>query len=247
MTLAVAAFFLLACGQHAFAAKVTLDLAGWKGVKLVGAVQRFDQDGNARRPVDPNAKIDAPHVDFRAADAGGGQWVFANLPVGKYDLVIVADGRVRVEGWYYAPVQEFDPAYPPDSKIDPKTRDYVVDHIKKSRHYENKVEPLAVGGDAKVARILVMLIRDLPTSYKEGYGTMRHEIWQYSFKYGGWAKEQRTHVLDRLILPVDELRKWTWLWDAKLGGIDASGSPIAIKCDPPKAKGEETRPGLFPY
>ena len=93
----------------------------------------------------------------------------------------------------------------------------------------------------------MMLIRDQKTSYKPGTGTMRHEIWQYTYKYGGWVKDKRTRVLDRLLLPLEELRRWTWLWDAKLGGVEISSQPVTFKCDPPKPSGEEKRPGLFPY
>ena len=58
------------------AAKVTLDLGNAPGVTLVGALDRFDQDGNLRRAVDPKASIDAPVVDFKASNLGGGKWVF---------------------------------------------------------------------------------------------------------------------------------------------------------------------------
>ena len=55
---------------------------------------------------------------------------------------------------------------------------------------------------------------------------MRHEIWQYSWNYGGWQKEKRTKVMDRVMLHRDELRKWTWLWDPKLGGIEVGSTPL---------------------
>ena len=212
------------------AAQVTVELQGGEGVTLLGAVQRWDIDGNHRRLPDPNAKIDAPHVDAQAKNVGGNRWVFDNLPSGTYDLIILApQKKFRVEGWNYVPVKEFDEFFPPDATVEnEETRDYIVDHIKNSRHFENKVEPLYLGGDDKAVRILVMLIRDLPTSYTPGSGTIRHEVWQYSWQYGGWAKEKRTKVFSRILMQVGDLRQWTWLWDAKLGGIEVKNAPVTI-------------------
>ena len=70
------------------------------------------QDGNHRNLPDPKAKIDATAVDAAAEKTGGGTWVFKNLPAGKYDLVILAKDRVRIEGFQYPPVKEFDPFIP---------------------------------------------------------------------------------------------------------------------------------------
>ncbi len=93
-------------------------------------------------------------------------------------------------------------------------------------------------------------MRDKPTSYEgdfPGAATIRHEIWQYSWNYGGWQKEKRTKVMDRIILHRDELRKWTWLWDPKLGGIDVRDKPITIEYDLPRPSGKKKLPGLYPY
>ena len=38
------------------------------------------------------------------------------------------------------------------------------------KHYENKVVPLYLSGDEKQVRILMQLVRDLPTSYDAEYG-----------------------------------------------------------------------------
>ena len=232
------------------AATVAVELGNAQGVTLVGAVERWDQDGNHRRLPDPQAKIDAPVINAQAIDEGHGRWVFKNLTSGKYDLVILADGRRRIEGFQYAPVKEFDPFFPPDASTDEETRDFILDDMKKSPHYENIVAPLYLGGNRKAVRVLVMLIRDKPTSYEgksPGAATIRHKIWQYSWNYGGWQKEKRTKVLDRLILHRDELRKWTWLWDPKLGGLEVGGRPISIKYDLPRPSGEKELKGLYPY
>ena len=147
----VAAVLLVAL--EARAAKVTVELGGAQGVTMVGAIARFDEDGNLTRIPDTKAKIDAPAVDARAVDAGGGRWVFKNLKKGTYDLVILGNRR-RFEGFQYAPVKEFDPFFPADASTDDETRDTIVDDIKKSQHYENKVVPLYLGGDKKMVRVL---------------------------------------------------------------------------------------------
>jgi hypothetical protein len=239
-------------GQTARAAKVTVDLGESEGVTLVGAVARWDRDGNAKRPVDPKAQIDAPAVDFKAVAASGNQWVFNDLPPGRYDLVILAKNRLRIEGFSFVPVKEFDPILASDVQPDEETRQWIIDDIGKSQHYENKVVSLCLAGnkDKKAVRVLVMLIRDKPTSYEAdspGAATIRHELWQYSWNYGGWQKDKRTKVLDRALLHRDELRKWTWLWDPKLGGIEVGSRPLGIKYDLPRLPGQTKLKGLHPY
>lgn len=231
-------------------AEVTVDL-GQSGadVTFVGVLNRWDEDGNSRRDIDPKQKIDAPQVDAKAAPKGKGRWVFKNLSPGKYDLVILANDRIRIEGWYYAPVREFDPVFPPTAATDDETAEFILDHIRKSPHYENKVVPLYLGGDKKAVRLLMMLLRDKVTSYEgevAGAATLRHEIWQYDWNYGGWVKNRRTRVLDRILMHRDELRKWTWLWDPKLGGVDIGNKPLTIHYRMPKP-GERKLKGLYPY
>jgi hypothetical protein len=233
---AVAIILSLAAPHGAAAARVTVELHGARGVTFVGAIARWDEDGNPRHKVDPQAKIDAPEVDAKAV-ADGRRWVFDDLPQGKYDLVILAQGRLRVEGFQYAPVNEFDPFFPPDASTDQQTRQFILDDIKTAPHHENKVEALYLGGDKKAVRVLVSLIRDKPTSYEKefpGAATVRHEIWQYTWRYGAWQKEKRTRVLDRIMLPREELCQWTWRWDPKLGGIDVKDKPITIEYDLPE-------------
>lgn len=223
---------------------------GSEKVALVGAFQRWDLDGNPTRQVNPKAQIERPEVDLVAERAGGDTWVFAKLKPGKYDLVILCENRLRVEGWEYAPVLEFDPFFPPSATVaDASVRETIVDQIKKARHYENKVLPLYLGGDEKAVRALMMLIRDQPTSYESempGAATMRFEIWQYDYQYGGWTKHRRTRVMHRVILPRDELRRWTWLWDAKLGAIEVKSENRTIDYQLPQ-RGDKALGGLRPY
>jgi len=244
-----AALAMMVAPGVAQAAKVTIDLGGSQGVTLVGALNRWDQDGNPRKPVNPKAKIESPEVDAVAKHSGGGKWVFENLPAGRYDFVVMADGKVRIEGFHYPPVLEFDPFFGPDATTDEETRETITDDIKKSRHYENKVVPLYMGGDKKVVRVLMMLVRDQPTSYESempGAATIRHEVWQYTWQYGGWMKEKRTRVLDRSILPRDQLRRWTWLWEPKLGGIEVKSEPLTIEYRLPEAAQRAKLKGLLP-
>jgi hypothetical protein len=238
-------------GQVARAAKVTVDLGNAKGVISVGAFNRWDSDGNPRKAVNTKAKIESPEVDAFAKDIGNGKWVFKDLPAGKYDLLIMLENKVRLEGFVYPPVLEFDPFFPGDAKVEnEETRDAILEEIKNQRHYENKVEPLYLGGDDKVIRVLVMLIRDKTTSYEAdmaGASTMRFEVWQFDWQYGGWAKNKRTRVLHRVIMPLDQLRQWTWIWDAKLGGIEVSKKATAVEYEVPKPTPESKLKGLYPY
>ena len=228
---------------------LTVRLANAADVDFVGAIGRWDADGNLRALPDPKAKIDAPVVDAKADAIGGGRWRFENLPKGKYDLVILAKERVRIEGFQFAPVKEFDPFFPATATVDEETGKEIRRQIETSRHYENRVEPLYLGGDKTAVRALVMLLRDKPTSYESespGAATIRHELWEFSWRYGVWEKEKRTKVLDRLLLPRDELRKWTWLWDKKLGGLEIKDQDASIEYEMPKA-GEKKIAGLRPY
>jgi hypothetical protein len=232
--------------QRLDAATLTVDLGNAQQVASVGAVYRWDLDGNHRRPVDPKAAIDAPYADARAVNKGGGKWVFENLSKGTYDLVIMAQPRVRIEGFQYAPVLEFDPFIKPDQKVDDEVRDFIVDDIQKARHYENIVRPLYLAGNDQTVRVLVMLIRDQPTSYTPGAGTMRFEVWQYDNNYGGWQKHRRTKVLHRVLMQVSEMRQWTWLWDARLGGIEIGADPVTIEYRLPQRDDKQLQ-GLRPY
>jgi hypothetical protein len=229
------------------AGDLTVDLGRSEGVTSVGALARWDADGGPRAPVNPKAKLDAPAVTARAERRAGNRWVFPKLPPGRYDLVILARGRVRVEGFHYPPVREFDPFLPPTAKAPEEARDAIVRDIAASRHYENKVTPLYLAGDDKQVRVLVQLVRDQPTSYDGDFGapaaTVRHEVWQYTDRTGAWVKERQTKVLDRVLLARDELRRWTWVWEPRLGGIEVGRGPARVayelpaRFDPERARG----------
>ncbi len=232
------------------AADLTVNLSGSEKITYVGAFQRWDMDGNPTRPVNQKAKIDQPEVDAVATRAGEGKWVFKNLKPGKYDLVLMGDNRLRIEGWEYAPVLEFDPFFSPTAGVtDEAVRDNIVGDVQKARHYENKVVPLQLGGDSKNVRVLVMLIRDKQTSYEgdfPGAATMRFEIWQYDYQYGGWTKNRRTRVMHRVLLHRDDLRKWTWLWEPKLGAIEVGSKDVSLDYTVP-GRSDQTLKGLRPY
>jgi len=249
----VLALFACAGPQAAYAAKVRVEIKSGQNVTFVGAFLRWDQDGNLRKKVNPKAKIDAPEVDYTAQKESSTQWVFKDLPAGKYDLVILAHERIRIEGFEFAPVLEFDPFYPGTATVEEEARESIADHIKKSPQYENKVEPLYLGqgkGENQPVRILMMLIRDKVTSYESdfpGAATMRFEIWQYTWQYGGWAKDRRTRVMHRVILHRDQLRKWTWLWDPKLGAVEVKKAPLSMEYEMSRTSAEKKLKGLYPY
>jgi hypothetical protein len=243
-------FLILASSSLLPGATLTLELQNGDEVTAIGAIQRWDQDGNHRKLPDPKAKIDAPALDAKAVKPAKNRWKFNDLPPGKYDLLLLAKNRVRIEGFQYVPVKEFDPFFPQDAKADDDARELILADIKKSPHYENKVVPLYLGGNEKAVRVLMMLLRDKPTSYEgdsPGAATLRHEIWQYTSNYGAWRKEKRTKVLDRVLLPRDELRRWTWIWDPKLGGIEMKDFPKTIKYAIPSPLKKSKLRGLFPH
>jgi len=231
--------------------ELTVELGTAQPVALVGAIRRWDADGKARFPVDPKARVDAPRVDAKAVSEGAGRWVFRDLPPGTYDLVIVTSGRARVEGFRYPPIAEFDPFLPADSTPpDEETRDFILKQIGKSPHYENKVSPLFLAGGEKQVRILVQLVRDRPTSFDGDFGdpvaTVRHEVWQYTNNYGGWVKDRRTEVLDRILMPRGKFQRWTWIWEPRLGGIEVAGSARTLAYPLPERFDPKVHRGWFP-
>jgi hypothetical protein len=237
---------LLCWPSTARAGEVILDLGDSQGVTFVGALARWDTDGKATAPVEPNAKINHPATTAQAERREANRWVFRNLPAGRYDLVVLA-GRVRVEGFDYPPIREFDPFLAPTAVAPEEARAAIAVDIAKSRHYENKVNPLYMAGDSKQVRVLVQLVRDHVTSYDADYGvpvaTIRHEVWQYTFRHGGWVKDRSTRVLDRILMPRGELQRWKWVWEPKLGGILVTDRPVKIayqlpqKLDPDEVRG----------
>jgi hypothetical protein len=233
------------------AGDLIIELGTAQPVSLVGAIQRWDEGGKARFPVDPKAKLDDPRVDARAVSQGGGGWVFRNLAPGCYDLVILTSGRGRIEGFRYPPISEFDSFLAPDAKApDEETREWIIKHIAKSPHYENKVTPLFLAGDEKQVRILVQLVRDKPTSFDADFGapvaTVRHEVWQYANSYGGWVKDRRTEVFDRILMARSEFHRWTWVWEPRLGGITVSVPPMTLTYHLPERFDPAGDRGWFP-
>ena len=155
---------------------------------------------------------------------------------------------MRVEGFDYPPLEEFDPFLPPDAaEPDEETRDLIVKDIAQSKHYENKVTPLFLAGGDKQVRVLMQLVRDLPTSYDGDYGapvaTIRHEVWQYTNRYGGWVKDKKTRVLDRILMKKEDLQRWTWVWEPRLGGIAMSPESTTVTCPLPAKDGPPTAHG----
>jgi hypothetical protein len=231
------------------AAKVTVDLGDAKGVASVSAIHRWTDTGDPVKLVEKDRTISEIDVTASAKSLGHGKWGFADLKPGRYDLLIMLESKIRIEGFSYPPILDFDPFIPVDATADEEVVSFIVDDIHKSPHYENKVEPIYMGSDKakKATRVLVQLLRDKKTSYKVGYGTMRHEIWQYDSLYGGWQKNKRTKVLNRIIMPVEELRTWHWLWEPKLGDIQVKKEPLTIKYDVPEKPDPAKLKGLYPY
>jgi hypothetical protein len=236
---------------RATAAELTLDLGKSTGVTFVGAIARWDEDGNYTKPVNPKATIGNPEVTAQAQRQNNNRWVFRNLPAGRYDLVILArDSRVRVDGFHYPPVAEFDSFIPSTATAPEEAREKITKSISLDKHYENKVVPLFMGGDEKLVRVLVQLVRDKETSYDADYGapvaTVRHEVWQYDYKRGVWSKMKRTKILSRILLARSEFRQWTWVWEPTLGGIEVKTAPIKISYELPQKYDPNTARGWIP-
>jgi hypothetical protein len=127
-------------------------------------------------------------------------------------------------------------------------RDGIRKDIANARHYENKVVPLFMTGDRKTVRVFVQLLRDKPTCFDAEFGapvaTLRHEFWQYANRGGGWVKDRKTKVVDRTLMAKDELRLWTWVWTAELGGIDVGTRRANVEFKIPKAFNVTEFPGL---
>jgi hypothetical protein len=231
--------------------ELVLELRNAKGVMLVGAVRRWDADGNPLKAVDAKAVIDRPALTAKATRRGD-TWVFGALAPGRYDLIILTGDRVRVEGFHYPPVVEFDPFLSADAKEpEREARAAVLQAVAALRTHENKVAALYLAGDDKQVRVLMQLVRDRPTSYdgEAGYpvATIRHEVWQYTYRYGTWSREKATKILDRLLLPEAELRRWTWVWAPRLGGIEVrGGNTVRVVYDFPRRFDAGAARGWYP-
>lgn len=221
----------------------------------------------AQRAVQP--KIHEPWTDYQAVNNGGGQWVFKSMLPGTYDIVVIKeDAKQRFEGWRFAPVLDFEAFFPPDAGVfcdkevngkNEKTEDaeslaFVDKQIRQSKHYENKVIPLYFGGSYKKGQIrpkqiraLVLLLRDIGQTLDSTSATMRFEIWEFEDRTGGYVKQKRTHLLERLIMPLQELRRWTWLWDPALGNINVEKTgTTTVEYSIPDPQNTELK-GLMPY
>ena len=220
------------------AAELTVTVTGAPDGLTVGVIRRWDSDGNPVRPVNPKARIESPELTAVGRRHGSDQWEFEKLAPGRYDLVLMTKNRIRLEGFTFVPVLEFDPWLASDSRPASEAWEQVRTAIAASKHYENKVTPLFNAGNDKQIRVLMQLVRDEATSYDAEFGqpvaTIRHEIWQFTNQYGGWVKEKRTRVFDRALLGKAELQQWTWVWDPKLGGIEVENRPVKFSCEWPK-------------
>ncbi len=230
---------------------LVLHLDGGDDLAFVGAIQRWRSNGNLTRAVDPKARIDSPQVTAIGKLAADGTWVFSGLAAGRYDLVLLTRDKTRIEGFGYPPVLEFDPFYNAQDEPPAAAVQWITNDIKQSRYYENKVTPLHFAGNDKQVRVFMQLLRDKPTSFDSTLGqpaaTLRHEVWQYTHKYGAWSKEKRTRVVDRLLMPKSELRTWTWVWDPRLGMIELREKAVTLNYSLPKATADKSLPGLYPY
>ncbi|WP_347242947.1 hypothetical protein [Thermogutta sp.] len=140
VTCAAVAGATLGPSRNMGAGTLTLRIKGAPPLRLVGVIQRWDQDGNPVKPVDPKAKIDAPDC-IPAKQTANGVWQIEKLAPGRYDVVILGQAKLRIDGFDFPPVLEFDPFFSGTSEVSDEHREEIESQIRNSRYYENKVEP----------------------------------------------------------------------------------------------------------
>ncbi len=216
--------FLAVCSPCVNSAEVVIHLDDGGNWDAVGLIQRWDELGFRIGTYKIDGAIDRPPFRVTCVRASSAKWVAANVPPGRYDICLLSvKRRVRIEGFYFAPVLELDEHWYRFRAAPAEVRRAVVQWVRGRRWYENKVTPLFVAGNEGRARVFVQLLRDRPTSADGLLGqpvaTLRYELWQFDKRFGVWDQERTTKVLYRLRMPRLELRQWTWLWDPRLGGV----------------------------
>ena len=226
--------------RPAAAGTLTVDLGKSEGVTFVGrgpALGPPGQSAPARRSQGEDRRPDGRcgSQERRSRPLG-----VRRLPPGKYDLVILAGPRLRIEGWQYAPVKEFDPFFPPTATTDDETRDFITDDIAKSPHYENKLVAACHGrrqeggpraGDVDTRQADQLRERQ-PRGGHHAARDMAVFLELRRLAEGAAHPRAGPHFA-----PRDELRKWTWLWDPKLGGIEVTSQDATIKYELPSQAG----------
>jgi hypothetical protein len=99
--LIAAAGIAVAAWSPVRAGDLIVDLGKAVDISMVGAVQRWDEEGKPRFPVDPKAKIAEPRVNARAVRQGSGKWIFRNLPPAAFECGAIVNPdhlRNQVEG-----------------------------------------------------------------------------------------------------------------------------------------------------
>ena len=99
--LIAAAGIAVAAWSPVRAGDLIVDLGKAVDISMVGAVQRWDEEGKPRFPVDPKAKIAERRVNARAVRQGSGKWIFRNLPPAAFECGAIVNPdhlRNQVEG-----------------------------------------------------------------------------------------------------------------------------------------------------
>lgn len=234
--------------QAAPAGELVVKVQPAEKVEWIGVVRRFNQDGTLARPVDPKARLDAPHCDARSAGASA---TFRDLPAGTYDVIVFLKDGTRLEGYHWPIFNEFDDPHDPAFASPPPddVAALIREKISETRYYENRVSVLAMAGDEQQVRVLMQLLRDRATSFDAQFGapvaTLRYEVWQFSNNFGGWTRDRHSKVLHRVLDAKSRVLKQTWLWDPSLGGVEVSRAGTAtLEYAVPSLPNLQKRPGL---
>lgn len=219
-------------------------------VDSIGVVKRFNADGTPAREVDPKAQFGSP---FRDAVARMNPAHFRDLKPGVYDAIVFLRDGTRLEGFHWPVFNEFDdPHDPVFNHAPPEEVDKLLrQRIAATRYYENKVTPLVLAGGDKQVRVLMQLLRDDKTSFDAQFGapvaTLRYEIWQFTNNFGGWTRDRHSKVLHRILDAKANVRKQTWLWDHKLGGLKITRSKDTLTLTYRIPEDLKPLKGLHPY
>jgi hypothetical protein len=247
--LIAAVFFAVVLGdaQTSVPGELRISIEPGSRVASIGVVRRFNDDGTLARKVDPRAKFESPFCDRQSKGASAR---FTGLKPGNYDVIVFLKDGTRIEGFHWPIFNEFDDPDDPAFKSPPAgdVQKLIREKIAAARYYENKVAPLAMAGNKEKVRVLMQLLRDEKTSFDKQFGapvaTLRYEVWQFTNHLGGWTRDRHSKVLHRILDARAKVRKRTWLWDRKLGGLRLTRERSSVKLEYRIPENTKSLPGL---
>jgi len=129
-----------------------------------------------------------------------------------------------------------------------KDREWIVNWVNQLKIFENKKRVLDLDGTGDRARVLVLKVRDEPTTLptQEPTAFWRIEILDFKKYYGGWSSEKSTVVV-REQVPIRKFRTYKWMFEKRLGGIRAAEGAVSVVPDYNVPETLDATRGLVPY